>query len=111
MHKSVFENSVLFRLTKNTLLHITGFTIEGISWVKKYLAFFHDTRMTGVLIITAILVNFLLICVMRLYTKPEWIFFRFLIIITFLPWVFCDKNLTEICKDSKILKPFRNKGE
>jgi len=109
VNRSISENSIFYKSTK-MLSPLIYLTIAILSRTKKYFAFFCDSRMIGTVVITAVLVNSALICAMRIHTRPEWVFFRCLVVISFLPWLFCKEGLSAISENSKILNIFKKKN-
>lgn len=80
---------------------------KGAGCIKNFFSGFQDTQSMGIIAISAILINLFLAYIMRISIASEWIVYRCIIVISFLPWLFCKKDLRQIARDSKLLKIFR----
>ncbi len=91
--KSVLENSIFYGTIKKMFSSAVNLTTETVGRTKKYSVLFRNTRVIGITVISAILTNLFLIRIMRLTVKLEWIFYRCLIVVCFLPWIFHERVL------------------
>jgi len=108
--KPVLQNSIFYRAIGKYPSLLIDSTMKIAGFIKKMCLRFCDTQTTGLIVISAILANLLLIDIMQMEVKPEWIVYRCIIAITFLPWILCKADLRKIAKGSKFLKIFYKHG-
>jgi len=97
------------KLVKNTFLTLVKLTLKVMAGAKSFFSGFRNTQLIGIVVISAIFVNLFLIYLTRICVEPQWIIYRCVIVITFLPWLLCKEDLREIAGSSKIMRIFRGK--
>ena len=111
MNKSFSEDSLFCRGILRFRSGLINSIAKAMSHAKKFFSAFRNTQLISIIAISAILLNLYLMHITGIVSLPEWIFYRCIIVITFLPWLLCKKDLREIAKGSKLLKFFRTTNE
>jgi len=106
---NLLEESVCLNFVKKLFLAIFGLTIKIVANIKNSFSTFKNPQFIGFIVISMVLTNLLLVYIFEFSVKKEWIMFRFLIILVFLPWIFCKENFRNIAKNSVFLKHFFKK--
>jgi len=103
---SVLEKSVCWNFVKRLFLPIFGLTVKMVDNIKNGFSTFKKPQFIGFVVISMVLTNLLLVYIFEFSVKIEWIIFRFLIILVFLPWIFCKQDFSSITKNSLFIKQF-----
>jgi len=107
--KSFLENSIFYKKVRKTLLSITDLTLASARKTEKYFDNFKNMQMIGAIVISAVLVNLFLIQIMRKEVQSEWVVYRCVIALIFIPWILFKGDLKKVARDSKLLKVFYRK--
>jgi hypothetical protein len=82
-------NSIFYVTIKKASLSILGLTMKAVNAAEKYIIKLRNKRLVGIVVISATITNLLMILIAKKAVDPEWIFYRCVIVLTFLPWLKC----------------------
>jgi len=96
------ESAMLNRIQKSAKAVYAGWNNSEKN-IRDYFSRF-NTQKVGIVVMVSIFINLGLIALLKIETEPEWLVYRCVIVIIFLPWVFSKIELKDIAKDSRLLK-------
>jgi len=105
-NNTFLEHSVFYRATTKIVATLVFLFRKTSAYVGKFFSIFSNTQAIGITAISAIMGNLLLSHIADIYILPVWVFYRIVVILLFLPWVFIKIDTIDIVRESKILQIF-----